>query len=349
MRWLHLFLAGVLITGVGCQTAVYYTQAAVGQGKLLFGRQSIAQMASDSRQSKGLVDKLKLVLELREYARDELGLDPGGNYLWYKSLDRKFALWVVYGAPEFDVDLKSWWYPIVGRFTSRGWFSESGARRFADVLRRQGLDVHVGGAPAYSTLGWFDDPVLSTFINNSETDLAELIFHELTHRRLFLTGDATFNESFATATARAGVQQWLKAKGRTDAKSRYHAKCKRENIFVGLVIKTRAALGVLYQTDLPVDAMRKRKASILQELKTQLLALHVEDPEYSGLARWAKRPINNANLAAIAVYYQQVPVFERLLKNNDGDLEKYFAEVKSLSKLAKEERIRRMESLVREK
>jgi predicted aminopeptidase len=349
MNWPHLILLMAMFAGSGCQTASYYSQAVIGQGQIICCRKSIKKMVDDPKQPETLVHKLELVLELREYALDELGLDPGGNYLKYKSLDRKFALWVVYAAPEFDVDLKSWWYPVVGRFTSRGWFNESGARRSANELRHQGLDVHVGGAPAYSTLGWFDDPVLSTFIKHSETDLAELIFHELAHRRLFLAGDATFNESFATATARAGVQRWLRAKGKTEAEKRYDAECKRENAFVGLVLKTRSALKDLYQTGRPPETMRKRKALILQELKSQLLALHEEDPEHSGLARWAERPINNANLAAIAVYYRQVPVFERLLKNNDGDLEKYFAEVKSLSKLAKEERIRRMESLVREK
>ena len=349
MNWPHLILLMAMFAGSGCQTASYYSQAVIGQGQIICCRKSIKKMVDDPKQPETLVHKLELVLELREYALDELGLDPGGNYLKYKSLDRKFALWVVYAAPEFDVDLKSWWYPVVGRFTSRGWFNESGARRSANELRHQGLDVHVGGAPAYSTLGWFDDPVLSTFIKHSETDLAELIFHELAHRRLFLAGDATFNESFATATARAGVQQWLKSKSKAEARRRYDAECKRENTFVGLVLKTRAALGKLYQTDLSIDAMRKRKASILQELKTQLLALHAKDPEYSGLARWAERPINNANLAAIAVYYRQVPVFELLLKKNGDDLEKYFAEVKSLSKLAKEERIRKMESLVHEK
>jgi len=349
MHWQHLILMAILITGVGCQTVVYYAQAVAGQGQMICCRQSVEKMVADSSQPEALTDKLKLVLELREYARDELGLDPGGNYLKYKSLDRKFALWVVYAAPEFEVDLKSWWYPVAGRFTSRGWFSESGAQHFADRLRKQGLDVHVGGAPAYSTLGWFDDPVLSTLIEYSETDLAELIFHELAHRRLFLAGDATFNESFATATARAGVQQWLKAKGKTKAGGRYDAECKRVTTFVTLVLKTRTALKKLYQAEHSSEVMRNRKASILQELKAQLLVLHAEDPEYSGLARWAERPINNANLAAIAVYYRQVPVFERLLKNNDGDLEKYFVEVKSLSKLAREERIGRMESLLHEK
>ena len=347
-RIIPVLLTLLMLNG-GCGTIAYYKQAAAGQGQMLCCRQSVEKMVADSSQPEALTDKLKLVLDLREYARDELGLDPGGNYLKYKSLDRKFALWVVYAAPEFDVDLKSWWYPVAGRFTSRGWFSESGAQRFADRLRKQGLDVHVGGAPAYSTLGWFDDPVLSTFIEHSETDLAELIFHELTHRRLFLSGDATFNESFATATARAGVLRWLKSRGKTNAESRYRAECKRVATFVSLVLKTRSSLKELYQADHSLEAMRKQKASILQELKTQLLALHAEDSEYSGLARWAKRPINNANLAAIAVYYRQVPVFERLLKNNDGDLEKYFVEVKSLSKLAREERIGRMESLLHEK
>ena len=337
------------MAGTGCQTLTYYSQAAKGQAQVLLGQKRISGMVRDPEVPQKLKDQLKLVLELREFSRNELKMNPEGNYLKYRDLNRKYVLWVVYAAPPLSVKLKTWWYPIAGKFTSRGFFKKTDARNFADGLQKAGMDVYVGGAPAYSTLGWFDDPVLNTFVNYPETDLAELIFHELAHHHLFVNGDATFNESFATATARVGVQRWLRAKGKTEAESRYHAECKREKSFVGLVLKTRAALGKLYQTDLSIDAMRKRKASILQELKTQLLALHAKDPEYSGLARWAERPINNANLAAIAVYYRQVPVFERLLKNNDGNLEKYFAEVKSLSKLAKEERIRRMESLVREK
>jgi len=348
MSWLRAILLLFLLISSGCQTVSYYSQAMVGQGQLLCCQQSIDQIVTDPSQPDALKEKLKLIIELREYARDKLGLDPGGNYLKYKSLDRKFALWVVYAAPEFNVNLKSWWYPVVGRFTSRGWFSKSGARRFADGLRHQGLDVYVGGAPAYSTLGWFDDPVLSTFVDYSQTELAELIFHELAHRRLFLAGDATFNESFATATARAGVQQWLRSKDQAEAARRYDAECKRENTFVYLVLKTRADLRKLYQENHAVEVMRKRKVLILKRLKTNLLALHEEDPEYSGLARWAKRPINNANLAAIAVYYRRVPAFERLLKNSNKDFEKYFSQVTLLSKLAKEERTRRMESLVYE-
>ena len=345
----YLILLIFLIIGGGCQTAAYYSQAMVGQGQILFCQKSIEKIVSDPQQPKALVANLELVLKLREFARDELRLDPGDNYLRYRSLGRKFALWVVYAAPEFDINLKSWWYPVVGRFTSRGWFSEGGAQRFADKLRTQGLDVHVGGAPAYSTLGWFDDPVLSTFINYSKTDLAELIFHELAHRRLFVSGDATFNESFATATARASVQRWLEIERNDEAVRRYRAECKRENTFVHLVLQTRTALKELYQSNKPVDVMRKSKEDILGKLRLKLISLHTEDREFSGLARWAKRPINNANLAAIAIYYRQVPVFERLLEKSDGDLEKYFAEVKSLSKLAKEERIRKMQSLEHEK
>jgi predicted aminopeptidase len=343
-----LVLLAILLGSGGCQTAAYYSQAVVGQARMLCGRQSIKKMVADPTQPRALADKLKLVLELREYAHTELGLDPGDNYLKYKALDRKFALWVVYAAPEFNVYLKSWWYPVVGRFTSRGWFTEGRARRYADQLRQRGLDVHVGGAPAYSTLGWFADPVLSTFVLNSDADLAELIFHELTHKRLFLPGDTSFNESFATATAQAGVLRWLKDQGDDEAVASYHAECLREATFARLAFEARDSLKKLYATSQPDDTKRKRKSAILDGLKKQLLDLHQNDPEYSGVARWAERPINNATLSAIAVYHRQVPAFERLLEECDGDLEKFFAEVVALSKLAKDERAKRMEKLTHE-
>jgi predicted aminopeptidase len=343
-----LILLASLLTVGGCQTAAYYSQAMMGQGRMLCGRKSIKKMVADPAQPRALADKLRLILELREYAQTELGLDPGGNYLKYKTLDRKFALWVVYATPEFDVNLKSWWYPVVGQFTSRGWFSEDGAKRYADRLRRQGLDVEVGGARAYSTLGWFDDPVLSTFIRNPETDLAELIFHELTHRRLFVPGDTTFNESFATATAQAGVLRWLKAKGDDGARESYQDECRREAAFVQLAFEARDALTSLYASSHPDETKRKRKAAILDGLKKQLLDLSRNAPGYSGIARWAKRPINNATLSAIAVYYRQVPAFERLLEKCGGDLEEFFAEVEELSKLSKDERMKRMEMLTRD-
>jgi len=345
MYWLPPIILLILVGGSGCQTAAYYSQAVSGQAQILCCQKSIEKLITDPYQPQAIVNKLRLVLELRNFARNNLGLDPGNNYLRYKALDRKYALWVVYAAPEFDVNLKSWWYPIAGRFTSRGWFRETSARKYANNLKREGLDVHIGGAPAYSTLGWFDDPVLSTFIEHSKTDLAELIFHELAHRRLFIADDATFNESFATATARAGVVRWLQSKSDAEGVNRYRSEYKRVNVFVELVLKTRKTLKGLYKVKLEPDDMRKRKAGVLQELKAKILQLHSKDPEYIGLARWAKRPINNANLAAIAVYYRQVSAFERLLANHADDIQKYFSEVELISSLSKEDRIKKMRSL----
>jgi len=349
MHWLSPIILSILVVCSGCQTAAYYSQAVSGQAQILCCQESIEKLIADPHQPQAIVNKLKLVLELRNFARDNLDLNPGNNYLRYKALDRKYALWVVYAAPEFDVNLKSWWYPIAGRFTSRGWFNETSARKYANNLKREGLDVHIGGAPAYSTLGWFDDPVLSTFIKYSRTDLAELIFHELAHRRLFIADDATFNESFATATARAAVIRWLHSKSDAEGERRYRSEAKRMDVFVELVLQTRKALTALYKKNYKPDDMRKRKANVLSKLKARILQLHSEDPEYIGLAHWAKRPINNANLAAIAVYHRQVSAFEQLLANHANDLEKYFSAVEEITILPKEERKKKMQSLMNSK
>ncbi len=347
MQWKLLLLLVVLLAAAGCQTAAYYTQAIAGQAQMLCCRQSVEKLAADPEQPKELTAKLKLVLDLREFAHDKLSLDPGKNYTLYKNLNRKYALWVVYAAPEFSVELKSWWYPVAGHFTSRGWFSETAAKRYANRLRAKGLDVHIGGAPAYSTLGWFDDPVLSTFIQQTDTSLAELIFHELTHKRFYLPGDTTFNESFATATAQAAVLKWLQHRGDSDGESRYRTECERHANFVQLILRTRAKLANLYQRDLPKDEMRDEKADVIKSLKREINDLHATDPAYGNLARWSERPLNNANLAAIAVYNQQVAAFWNLLRKHEGNLNRYFEAVEAIAKLSKQERTAALDTLSR--
>jgi len=338
MRGFILYLQLILLANTGCGTIAYYSQAIKGQCQMLCCHQSVRKIAKDNTKPAKLRKQMQLVLNLREYAHSKLGMNPGENYLRFKRLNRKFALWVVYAAPEFDTRLKSWWYPVAGRFTSRGWFSEKAARRYAESLAAQGLDVHVGGAPAYSTLGWFDDPVLDTFINYSESDLAELIFHELAHGRFFLAGDATFNESFATATARAAVFKWLKDNRDTDAHDRYRAECLRHDTFIKLVLETRQKLDAIYISGVSEEMMRTQKVITIENLRNQIDRLHDEDPEYSRLARWAKRPLNNANLAAIAVYNQNVSAFSRMHERNDRDFRQYFEAVESLAKIPKTER-----------
>ena len=305
---------------------------------MLVGQEPIATMVDDPNLSPKLRKQLQLVLELRLFARDELKMNPAGNYLRYRELDRKFALWVVYAAPEFDTELKSWWYPVVGRFTTRGFFKESSARAYAKRLEEQALDVYIGGAPAYSTLGWFDDPVLSTFINYSETELADLIFHELAHHHLFLPGDATFNESFATAVAEIGVARWLEAHHDAAKRDEYLAHRKRARQFNEMLFQSREELQKMYASDKTAVQKRKAKARIIVQLKSRIMELSQADPSNKRLANWSQRQINNALLGATAVYYRQVPAFIALFEKSNRDFTAFFAAVKNLTQLNQDKR-----------
>ena len=326
------------MTGTGCQTLTYYSQAAKGQAQVLLGQKRISGMVKDPEVPQKLKDQLKLVLELREFSRNELKMNPEDNYLKYRDLNRKYVLWVVYAAPPLSVKLKTWWYPIAGKFTSRGFFAEEDARKFAARLQEEGMDVYVGGAPAYSTLGWFDDPVLNTFINYPEADLAELIFHELAHHHLFVSGDATFNESFATAVAQIGVARWLKTKRGTEQRDKYVARCSRRYTLSELLAKNRSQLKKLYASKKTLPEKREGKKELIATLKKDLVALSGSDPAYRKLAVWAKRPINNAVLGARSVYHRRVPSFYALYEQNGRDMEAFLNEVEKIARLQKKER-----------
>ena len=338
MRAIYSILLAALASGTGCRTVAYYSQAVAGQCQMLVGQEPIATMVDDPNVSPKLRKQLQLVLKLRLFARDELKMNPADNYLRYRELDRKFALWVVYAAPEFDTELKSWWYPVVGRFTTRGFFKESSARAYAKRLEEQALDVYIGGAPAYSTLGWFDDPVLSTFINYSETELANLIFHELAHHHLFLPGDATFNESFATAVAEIGVAHWLEAHHDAAKRDEYMAQRKRARQFNEMLFQAREELQKMYASDKTTVQKRMTKARIIGQLKGRIVELSQADPSNKRLANWSQRQINNALLGATAVYYRQVPAFIALFEKSNRDFPAFFTAVKNLTQLNQEKR-----------
>ena len=326
------------MAGTGCQTIAYYSQAAKGQAQVLFGQKRISGMIKDPEVSLKLKDRLKLVLELRKFARNELKMNPKGNYLKYRNLNRKYVLWVVYAAPPLSVKLKTWWYPVAGKFTSRGFFAEADARKFAADLQEEGMDVYVGGAPAYSTLGWFNDPVLNTFIHYPDADLAELIFHELAHHHLFVSGDATFNESFATAVAQIGVARWLKTNRGTEQHDVYLARCDRRHNLSELLAVSRSNLKKLFSSNKTEQEKREGKKELIAALKKDLVALSESDPAYRKLAVWARRTINNAVLGARSVYHRRVPAFYALYEQNDQDMEAFLKEVEKIARLQKKER-----------
>jgi predicted aminopeptidase len=362
-KWcLGLLLVLVLVGLSGCQTWRYYGQAIRGQYQIFAHEERTTELCAAPGTPAELKQRLKLLDELRAFAKRELKLPLDGHYRKYVDLHRRFVVWNVEAAPEFSLEPKAWWYPLVGSLEYRGYFSKAGATNYAAVLRRKGYDVSVGGVEAYSTLGWFQDPALNTFIFEPDADLAEIIFHELGHQRVFARGDTDFNEAFATTVGEEGARRWLRAQGDTAALERYSAHLQRNQDFVHLIMKTRARLEALYgdedlgegkikatdkMRDVPRERLRAEKQKIFDDTKQEFTGLRAKwhgDPEFDG---WFEHPINNAHLNSVAAYYELVPAFERILAQNSGDLEKFYQAVERLAKEPKTQRREKLRELAR--
>jgi predicted aminopeptidase len=346
----------------GCGSVGYYAQAVHGQCQILHRKQPIQDLLADPNTTPELKERLKLVLGIRQFAQDELRLPANGHYRHYADLGRRFAVWSVYAAPEFSLEAKAWWYPVVGRLEYQGYFDEAKARRFASKLEGKGFDVHVGGVEAYSTLGWFSDPVLNTFLSNDDTDLAELLFHELAHQRLFVGGDTDFDEAFATAVADEGIERWLRTRGDSAELARHREAVARRQQFLALVSNARTRLKALYASfgsaqggepacDHSAGGIcacaewRREKALVFEQLRRDYADTKARwggNSEYDG---WFSQPLNNALLNTVDTYYALVPAFERLLAIHGGDLEKFYKEAAALGKLKKPERQQRLREL----
>ena len=223
----------------GCQEIGFYRQAIAGQYQILAHQKSIHDLMADPATPPKLKAKFEQVIKIRQFAAEKLKLPADGAYLKYTDLHRPCVVWNVNVAPALSLEPKTWWFPVVGSASYRGYFDEKAANRYADRREKKGWDVFVGGVEAYSTLGWFRDPLMNTFIYQPEADLADLIFHELGHRRLFISGDTDFNEAFATEVAAEGVKRWFAGSSNLKAFEDHQAGLWREQQFVRLVMDTR--------------------------------------------------------------------------------------------------------------
>ena len=332
MRFYHLLL---IFTLSGCSTLSYYTQAVHGEYEILAHRQSVDKLIANPKTPPKLKQQLQLVQQLRTFAKTELKLPIDKNYEKYVDVQRKYVVWDVQAAPEFSLEPKTWRYPLVGRLAYRGYFSEKSARQCGERLAKEGFDVYVDGVDAYSTLGWFKDPLLSTFIDTSEPELAELLFHELGHKRVFAAGDTDFNEAFATTVGQEGARRWLRSKCSTGLLETYEQSLARDNQFVHLIMATRERLQKLYASKNPslsVEELRHQKKAVFDNLLQQYADLKRSWGGYAGYDDWFAHDLNNAKLNTVANYYDYVPGFERLLQLNGGDLEKFYAAADRLSK-----------------
>lgn len=335
-----LLIASTLLSG--CANLGYYTQSIGGQMQIFSRQRPIAELLDDRQTPAPLKDKLAAVLQIREFASEELRLPENGSYRDYADLGRPHVVWNVFAAPPLSLELKRWCFALVGCVGYRGYFSPERAQALARELRGQGYDVHVGAVPAYSTLGWFDDPVLNTVIDEPEIELAGLIFHELAHQVVYVRDDSAFNESFATAVELEGARRWLARRGSPAQWATYAAAKDRHAQFLRLIAQYRVRFKALYGSTATAPDKLVRKQALFNDLRADYEQLRSQWDGYAGYDRFFTRELNNAHLAALATYYEFVPAFQALLAQHDGDLAAFYRSVKKIGRLPKAERRERL-------
>ena len=333
----------VLVAG-GCALVTgdlaYYWQSASGHLSMMQRARPIDELVEDPAVDPVLRQRLRRVLEIREFASTDLGLPSNGSYRRYADLDRPFVVWNVFATPELSMQLRQWCFPVAGCVSYRGYFDRAHAEQVARELRAEGLEVYIAGIPAYSTLGWFDDPVLNTFIRYPEGELARLVFHELSHQVLYVKGDSTFNESFATTVEEVGVERWLASRADADVIAAYRVFAGRRGQFVALLRTAKGELEEVYRGAGSDDEKRAGKAAVFRRLRDEYAVLKASWGGYAGYDRWFAQDLTNAHLASVATYHAMVPGFRRMLAGEGGDLRRFFAAAAALAGRDKPERDR---------
>lgn len=314
----------------------YYAQAIQGHLSLWWRAQPIDSLIDSADTDPKLKERLALAREMRRFASEQLGLPRNGSYTRYVELGRPHVVWNVKATPELSLDPRRWCFPVAGCVAYRGFYDRADAEAFAARLRADGDDVLVSGVPAYSTLGWTDDPLLSSFIHYSEADLAGLIFHELAHQRFYLKGDTLFNESFATAVEIIGVRRWLEHRSVGDLNggllAAWQARRERRAEFLVLLSRARERLDRLYRSGGEPDALRAGKRAIIETLRGEWLELRTRWGGGQGYDRWFEQDIGNAHLVSVALYTDLVPALLSLAERHGGDLGSFYREVETLAR-----------------
>jgi len=320
--WAVLGLIAALLLS-GCQSVAYYTQATVGQSALLWYSRPIDEVISAAETPDQLRERLRFVEHVREYAETVLFLPATSSYRRFTDIGRDFVLWSVVAAGEFSIEPEVFCHPIVGCVAYQGYFKHDDALAFSRQLESQGYETSVGPVAAYSTLGWFADPVLSSVLHYPDAQLAELVFHELAHELLFVPDDTTFNESFATFVARAGVKQWLTDSGRASELNEFIQDTERHDATVNLVHDTRLQLRELYARSIPDRDKRQQKSVLLDELQTKYLAMR-KAGAVNDWGHWFEVDLNNAKLASVGSYHDDVELFAALFKQAHRDFAVFY-------------------------
>ncbi len=328
-----------LLLLAGCAGPSYYTQAVSGHLRLMSGRENIQDILDHGTADAELRRELELALEIRVFATAELGLPENDSYTEFVRTGRQAVSWNVVAAPEFSLDARQWCFLVSGCVLYRGYFEQDKAARYARKMKDKAWDVTISPAIAYSTLGWFDDPLLDTMLRYSDEQLAAFIFHELAHQQLYIKGDAGFNEAYAGFIEQAGVRQWLQATGRDELMPRWQSMQEASSSFNSLLLKTRGRLAEEYNSGRSDTAMRANKKTIFAELESEYMAL--VNQQWNGenyFKSWFSSELNNARLALINSYHGGVCAFKNLYESVDRDISQFQQKATEKAALGSEQR-----------
>ena len=324
-----ILVLGLLLSG--CNSLGYYAHVVNGHLDLMSREQPIEELLKDNTLDAKLQQKLQLAQRLRRFASEELLLPENDSYKTYVSLGRPYPVWNVIAAERYSVKAKQWCFLFTGCISYRGYFDQQRAEQMANELSAEGYDV-------YSTIGWFDDPLLSSMLYDDEARLAGILFHELAHQQLYVENDSSFNEAFATTVELEGVRRWLEKHGKQQEIQNYHRYKQRQKQFQQLLAKTHAALKQAYASETEPQRLEELKRHHFQQLQQQYMELKQGWDGYEGYDKWMQQDLNNAHLALVATYHELVPAFERILAEQGHDLSRFYREVARLGALDVEKR-----------
>jgi len=348
------FLAALMFT-TGCTTVGYYAQAVGGHLSLMSKRQPLEKVLASDATDEEIKRKLQLLKDARVFAVAELGLPNNKSYSTFVKTDKRYVTWNVVATPEFSISPKTWCFPVAGCVSYRGYFDEADARAYAKGLDTDGFDTHVGGASAYSTLGWFDDPLLDTMLRGSDIRLTGILFHELAHQLLYIQDDSSFNEAFASFVEQQGVREWLRSEGKEETLPLYEKYLQRQVDFNNLLQQTRRDLISLYMSLEPVkdldaearEEIRLRKKAVFDTMLERYEVLKAERwGGFEGYDNWFAREINNARLISVSTYLKWIPAFKSLFEESGSSFDDFYVQARELSKKPYAERQVELERLL---
>ena len=338
LRLKFIFLLFSTITVSACSSFGYYMDLMEGHSELMEQRKPVKELLAENETKPELRELLRKSQEIRDFASKSLDLPDNDSYRMYADLKRNYAVWNVVAAKEFSIKAKKWCFLFVGCLSYRGYFSKEAATSYANELKNKGYDVYVAGAKAYSTLGWFDDPLLNTMMYKSEAYRAGIIFHELAHQVIYIDNDSAFNEAFATTVEEEGIRRWLVKDGKDENYKKYVSSKRQDTQLNHLLRTTREKLALLYKENVKNEEKRTAKKQIFTHMQSEYQKLKKSWGGYTAFDSWMNQDLNNAHLLLISTYNDLVPTFKAILKNENYNLKRFYSAVEKLAKLDKEKR-----------